>query len=70
MSKKIKKLRKKLKMSRHDFASALGLSVGCISHYENGIRVPGRHTFYKLQNLAALKGVQLNYEDVYPPKQR
>ena len=66
MKNNIKRIRSKLGLSRKDLADALGVTVGAISNYENGIRFPRPLICSKLINLAKHHRLKISIEDIYP----
>ena len=52
-------------MSRKEFATALGITVGAISNYENGSRIPKMRVAYRILDLAKRKGHKLGLDDIY-----
>lgn len=68
MENNIKKLRNELGMSRRELAHALGITVGAVSHYENGIRLPGRLSSSRLLELAKKNRLKFRLEDIYISK--
>jgi DNA-binding transcriptional regulator YiaG len=66
MSNAIEKLRNNLGMSRKDFAKYLKTSVGAVSNYEYGTRLPKPSITYKIIDLASRHGISISFEDIYP----
>lgn len=68
MDNHFKQIRLKMRMSREDFAAALGLTYAAISHYENGLRKPRLDVCRRILDLAKARRIKVKFEDIYPRK--
>lgn len=59
-------IRKKLGMQQAEFADAIGVSQGNVSHYETGRNDPSLEVARRVVSLAKDRGEKISLEDVFP----
>jgi putative transcriptional regulator len=65
----IKAFRNQANMTQEDLASALSLTQGAITHYENGRRTPDLDLCRKIVSVFIEKGLNATLDAVFPPKE-
>lgn len=66
----IKELRCELGMTQGVLASALGVTQGAITHYENNRRTPDIDMCRGIVSVFNKNGANVTLDDVFPPKEQ
>ncbi|WP_080937147.1 helix-turn-helix transcriptional regulator [Burkholderia plantarii] len=61
----IKQIRRWLDLSQAAFASAIGVTQGCVSHYECGRQDVSPNVARRIIALASGRGVAVTFDDIY-----
>ncbi|HCU0428852.1 helix-turn-helix transcriptional regulator [Serratia marcescens] len=64
---KLKTIRKSLRLTQAEVASAMGCKRSAIGHYESGRRSPDLNTCRKLVSIFCSHGARVGLDDLFPP---